>query len=202
MPPAQDYRDRRHRAAQERLSTALEAALLAMLMRLPEPSTDAAFALYAAQASRLVGGAQRRSASYAMAYVADLSPIGDTAQPPTLARALEGVAVTPESPVARSPVLRLLARLGEGDEETLARRAAGSYAGELGTGDLHAALRGGLDEAARAGDRRVRGWRKVLSPEPCPWCVTIASGGGRYHRADTVPFHARDHCSVAPVFDE
>ena len=99
-------------------------------------------------------------------------------------------------------MLRLLARLQDGDEEPLARQAAGSYAGELGTGDVQAAQRGGLDEAARAGTRRIRGWRKELGPEPCEWCVTIASGGGRYHRADTVPFHARDHCGVAPVFDD
>ena len=97
-------------------------------------------------------------------------------------------------------MLRLLARLQDGDDELLARQAAGSYAGELGSGDLHAAERGGLDEAARTGTRRIVGWRKELSTEPCPWCVTIAAGGGRYRRADTVPFHARDRCGVAPVF--
>lgn len=173
---------------------------MGLLVRLPDPSTDAAFELYAREAARLVGGAQRRSATFAMAYVAQLSPPSSVLEPPSPERALAGVAVTTSSPVARSPVLRLLARLKEGDAEPLARQAAGSYAGELGTGDLHAATRGGLDEGARAGTRQIRGWRKELGPEPCPWCVTIASGGGRYHRADTVPFHPRDHCSVAPVF--
>jgi hypothetical protein len=194
--------DRRHRLAQERLAAALEQALMLVLMRLPDPSTEQAFALYARQAMRLVGGAQRRSATFAIAYLTQLSPPARGAEPATVARALEGVAVGAESPVTRSPVLRLLARLNEGDEEPLARRAAGSYAGELGTGDVHAAMRGGLDEAARAGQRKIRGWRKDLSAEPCAWCITIAAGGGRYHRADTVPFHPRDHCGVAPVFDE
>lgn len=198
MPAPQD---RRHRFVQERLSTALETALMGLLVRLPEPSTEQAFALYEREAVRLVAGAQRRSATFAMAYVAQLSPPARTREPPTVDRALAAVAVTAASPVARSPVLRLLARLKEGDAEPLARQAAGSYAGELGTGDLHAATRGGLDEAARAGTRKIRGWKKELGPDPCPWCVTIASGGGRYHRADTVPFHPRDHCSVAPVFD-
>jgi hypothetical protein len=170
---------------------------MGLLVSLPEPSTEAAFAMYEREAMRLVGGGQRRAAAFAMAYLAQLSP---PTVPPTLDRALDGIAVTSASPVARSPVLRLLARLKEGDEEPLARRAAGSYAGELGTGDLQAAQRGGLDEAARVGTRRIRGWRKELGPEPCPWCVTIASGGGRYRRADTVPFHARDHCGVAAVF--
>lgn len=173
---------------------------MGLLLRLPEPSTDEAFALYERESARLVGGAQRLSATLAMAYVAQLSPPRDTTPPPTAERALEGVAVTAASPVTRSPVLRLLARLKEGEEETLARRSAGSYAGELGSGDVQAAERGGLDEAARAGTRRIVGWRKELSPEPCPWCVTIASGGGRYRRADTVPFHSRDRCGVAPVF--
>lgn len=173
---------------------------MGLLLRLPEPSSEEAFALYEREATRLVGGAQRRSAAFAMAYVAQLSPPSTVLEPPTPERALAGVAVTAASPVARSPVLRLLARLKEGEEETLARRSAGSYAGELGSGDLHAAERGGLDEAARAGTRRIRGWKKELSPNPCPWCVTIASGGGRYHRADTVPFHPRDRCGVAPVF--
>jgi len=195
-----DPQDRRHRFVQERLSTALEAALMAVLLRLPEPSSDAAFGLYERHALRLVGGAQRRSASFAMAYVAGLSPPSPLTDPPSTERALAAVAVDAGSPVARSPVLRLLARLADGDDELVARRAAGSYAGELGSGDLHAAERGGLDEAARAGTRRIVGWRKELSPNPCPWCVTIASGGGRYRRADTVPFHPRDRCSVAAVF--
>lgn len=173
---------------------------MALLVHLPDPSSDEAFALYEHAAVRLVGGAQRRSATFAIAYLVQLAPPAPAAEPPSVARALEGVAVGAASPVARSPVLRLLARLKDGDAEPLARQAAGSYAGELGTGDLHAAMRGGLDEAARAGERKIRGWRKELSAEPCPWCVTIASGGGRYHRADTVPFHPRDHCSVAPVF--
>ena len=189
--------DRRHRFVQERLSKALEAALMAVLLRLPEPSSEAAFERYAAEALRLVGGAQQRSALFAMAYVAQLSP---QREPPAADRALDGVGVTAVSPVTRSPLLRLLARLKDGDDELLARQAAGSYAGELGSGDLHAAERGGLDEAARTGTRRIVGWRKELSPEPCKWCTTIAAGGGRYRRAETVPFHARDRCGVAPVF--
>ena len=185
---------------QERLSDALQAALMGLLLRLPEPSSDEAFESYARQALRLVGGAQHRSARFAMAYVAQLSPPVPTRPLPTTQRALGTTAVTPASPVARSPVLRLLARLKEGEEELLARRSAGSYAGELGSGDLHAAERAGLDEAADVGSRRIVGWRKELSTDPCPWCVTIASGGGRYRRAETVPFHARDRCGVAPVF--
>ena len=192
--------DRRHRFVQERLQDALQTALMGLLLRLPDPSTEQAFERYAREALRLVGGAQHRSAMFAMAYVAQMSPLRDTGTPPTPERALDGKLVTAVSPVTRSPVLRLLARLKDGEEELLARQSAGSYAGELGSGDLHAAERGGLDEAARAGARRITGWRKELSVDPCPWCVTIAQGGGRYRRAETVPFHPRDRCGVAPVF--
>ena len=174
--------------------------LAALLLAIRDPSSDEAFELYAAQAATVVGGAQRRSALFAIAYLAQLSPPARETPPATVDRALTGTAVTAASPVARSPMLRLLARLKDGDDELLARQAAGSYAGALATGDLHAAERGGLDEGARAGRRQIRGWRKELSVDPCPWCVTIASGGGRYRRAETVPFHERDRCGVAPVF--
>jgi hypothetical protein len=174
-------------------------ALMGVLAGLQDPDTELAQATYAAVAARLVGGMQRRSATFAITYLAQLSPPA----PGTVAsldRALDGALVTAGSPVATSPVLRLLARLSEGDDEPVARQAAGSYAGALATGDLQAAQRGGLEEGARAGGRRVRGWRKELAPGACEWCVMIASGGGRYRQPDTVPFHQRDHCGVAPVF--
>lgn len=172
---------------------------MAVLMTLRDPGTDEAAAVYATQATRIVGGAQRGSARLAIGYMHLVSPQAP-GTPALLDRALAGTLVTPDSPVATSPLLRLLARLAEGDEEPVARQAAGSYAGALATGDVQAAQRGGLEEGARAGARRIRGWRKELAPDPCEWCVTIAAGGGRYHSPDTVPFHQRDHCGVAPVF--
>jgi hypothetical protein len=193
--------DHRHRRAQQRLAETLQAGLMGAMLALPEPDSDASRAAYAAFAVRLVGGAQRRSADLAIGYLARLSP-PPVGAPASVARALEGVIVHPESPVATSPILRLLARLAEGDEEPDARRAAGSYAGGLGSGDVQAAERGGLSEGARAGGRRVRGWRKELGPGACGWCIEIAAGGGRYRAPETVPFHERDHCGVAPVFDD
>ena len=118
---------------------------MAVLLRLPEPSSEEAFGLYEATAVRLVGGAQRRSAAFAMAYVAQLSPPSPMVDPPNTERALAAVAVNAASPVARSPVLRLLARLKDGDDELVARQAAGSYA--------YAARLGGL---ANGRARRAR----------------------------------------------
>jgi hypothetical protein len=171
-----------------------------MLLGLQDPGTDEAATAYATAAARYVGGGQRRSAQLAIGYLNVLSPPPAGAQPASVDRALHGTLVGLDSPVATSPLLRLLARLADGDEELVARQAAGSYAGALATGDMQAAQRGGLAEGARVGGRKVRGWRKELSADPCEWCINIASGGGRYRHPDTVPFHQRDHCGVAPVF--
>lgn len=173
---------------------------MGVLMGLQDPDSEQAQLTYATLATRLVAGAQHRSATFAIAYLHTLSPPAPGSPPASVDRALADALVTPGSPVATSPVLRLLARLAEGDEEPVARQAAGSYAGALATGDLQAAQRGGLTEGARAGQRRVRGWRKELSADACDWCTEIAAGGGRYHSPATVPFHERDHCGVAPVF--
>lgn len=173
-----------------------------MIGALDDPEADDAIERYAPVATRIVGGGQERSALFAIAYVSKLAPRARSKSAPTVARALDGVLVTAESPVARSPVLRLKSLLSEGVEEAEARQAAASYARGLATGDLQSAERGGLQEAARASAKRVKGWRKVLSSSACPWCVKIADGGGRYKAADTVPFHARDECGVAPVFEE
>lgn len=195
--------DRKHRLAQERLADVTSRKLAALIFALDDPEADDAIERYAPLAARVVAGGQHRSARFSIAYLAASAPPVTGKSPPSLTRALDGVLVTPESAVARSPVLRLKARLADGDELPVARQSAASYAQGLATGDLQAAERGGLDEAARASGKKVRGWRKVLSSDACPWCVTIASDeSGRYHSADSVPFHARDHCSVAPVFEK
>jgi hypothetical protein len=121
--------------------------------------------------------------------------------PATPERAVADALVGEDSPVARSPILRLWGVLGEGGAMADAQQQAASYAEGLSSGDLQAAERGGLHEAARATGRDIKGWRKVLGPKACDWCRTIASDeSGRYHSADSVPFHQRDECGVAPVF--
>lgn len=191
-----------HRRAQARLADRVSLALAGLIVGLPDPTGQEALELYAPLAARVVSGGQDRSARYALAYVAQLAPRSRTKSAPTTARALEGVLVTAASPVARSPILRLWQIVGDGESLEEAQRQASSYARGLATGDLQAAQRGGLTEGARASAKDVQGWRKVLSADACDWCRKIADGGGRYRSADSVPFHARDECSVAPVFDE
>jgi hypothetical protein len=193
--------DRKHRRAQERLARETARRLSALIVALPDPEADDALELYGPQAARVVGGGQERSASFAIAYVSKNAPRARGKSPASVQRALTDVLVTEESPVARSPVLRLKSSLADGTELSIAQQEAASYAEALSSGDLQAAERGGLSEAARASGRRIHGWRKVLSSSPCEWCSRVASTTGRYKSPETVPFHERDRCGVAPVFE-
>jgi hypothetical protein len=132
-----------------------------------------------------------------MAYVAGLRA---PTRPASIARALEGIAVTKESPVTRSPVLRLWKLLDEGTAATAAISAAQSYAGALASTELLVAERGGLGEGGRASGARIAGWRKEPGPTACEWCLTVSSD--LYRTPDAVPFHERDSCSVSPEFEE
>lgn len=195
-----EAQDRRHRQAQHRLAQAVSSALGAVLVSLEEPESQEAMDRYSSEALLIVGGGQRKAAGFALAYVAGLSRPSGRGLPPSVERALEGKAVGSESPVVRSPVLHLWGRLAEGEELPLARQSAASYAGGLASGDLQTAERGGLEEGARAGERPLKGWSKELSAGACEWCREVARQV--YRSSDSVPFHQRDRCAVAPVFDD
>jgi hypothetical protein len=192
--------DDAHRLAQQRLATLVAERLGLVIAGLPDPASQQGMDTYHRAALPLVAGGQRHAAQLAFAYLARLVARDPSRQPPSLVRALEPVAVTTDSAVTRSPMLRLWYQLGQGAELAEAQQVAASYAHELSSNDLHAATRSGLDEAARSTDQRIGGWRKVLSGDACEWCQKV--GAERvYHSADSVPFHARDHCSVAPVLE-
>lgn len=190
--------DDAHRAAQQRLSDVTTAHLARLVDALPDTRGGSVLDVYTRVAAPLVAGAQTRSAALAAGYLAMI--IGTPAASPGFdpARALADVRVTAASPVAYSPILRLWYLLDNEVESAVAHEQAGSYAGELATNDLHAAQRAGLDDAAHAHGDRIVGWRKELSADACSWCRKV--GADRVYRsADTVPYHPRDHCAVAPV---
>jgi hypothetical protein len=167
-----------------------------MIAALPEPRAQEALAVYNVAAARSVAGAQRRAAQLAIAFIGSYAPVVN----PSIDRALEGIVVTRDAPVTRSPILRLWRDLDEGVERGLAITAASSYARSLSSGDLQVAQRGGLREGARATGRKNVRWRKELSGDACEWCRAV--GGDRtYASPDDVPFHANDACSVSPAFE-
>lgn len=189
--------DERHRLAQTRLSENVRARLAALILALPNPTEQAAMDAYVRAAVPIVGGGQRLAATLALSYMRDVT----AARAGSVARATEGVLVTAESPVARSPILRVWGALADGVALAEALDMGGSYAGALASGDLQIAERSGLTEGARASGREITGWRKQLSFSACKWCRKV--GAERvYNSAETVPFHDRDHCGVAPILAE
>jgi hypothetical protein len=189
--------DRAHRRAQRQLASVVERRMRALVVGLDAPESQSAMTAYSRAAVPLVAGAQTRSATLSLAYMRQVATPRRT---PSIERALRGVLVTAESPVATSPVLRIWGLVEQGMTVGEAQVAAASYAWGLASGDMAVAERGGLDEGATASGERIIGWRKELSPDSCDWCQLV--GAERiYSSADSVPFHERDECSVAPVFE-
>jgi hypothetical protein len=188
--------DRAHRLAQKRLDELTGRTLAQLLASLRNPVEQVAMDTYNVAATRVVGGAQRRSAQLSFVYVGALMP---QQRAPSMRRALAGVVVTRDSPVTRSPVLRLWREVGRGVELALAVQTASAYAATLASNDLQAAQQSGLAEAGSASGQKIVGWRKELADDACEWCQMV--GAERiYSSADSVPFHANDECAVAPVF--
>ncbi len=188
--------DDTHRRAQLALQDRIGATVTGLLMTITLDRSQQIRDAYATANARLIAGGEHQAARLALAYFAAYAP---PRTPPDLGRALAPMLMTPENPGAIVGLLRLWALLDQDTPELQARQEAGSFTANLAGGDLNAATRVGLDEAARAAGRRPR-WRKIPSPGACDWCRMIASGGARYHSADSVPFHSSDHCSVAPEF--
>jgi hypothetical protein len=66
-------------------------------------------------------------------------------------------------------------------------------------------LNAGRDTVLRStrADPRARGWRRVTSGNPCPFCSMLAGRGAVYSK-EGGDFGAHDHCScsLAPSWDE
>ena len=184
-----------HRRAQTALDLRVGDRLAKMIAALPAPREQGSMDAYNRASFHLVAGGQHRAGQLALAYLARIAPFSRPAQ---LTAALASILVTPESPVTRSPILRLWSALAEGSELAEAVAVAGSYAYQLSSNELQVAQRAGLEEGAHASGEEIVGWRKELSPDCCDWCVLV--GEDRvYHSPDTVPFHERDSCGVTPV---
>jgi hypothetical protein len=198
--------DERHRIRQQRLAGRL-ATRLEMLVATWETLAQEEVEAYHDGAYPLVAGGQREAARLAAAYGRTLGEqalgVPSLPGPTDIVGALlnSGVGVTPESRSLVAPPLRARSLVAEGATLAEAKLEAAEYAGQLGSLDLQAAQRVGLEQGVHAGGKRVVGYRKVLAGGACSWCREV--GGERvYHSADSVPFHRNDACSVAPVLAE
>lgn len=184
-----------HLAQQTRVRDLVALQLALLLEQLPaldDPSRD----LYVAAAVPVVATGQRRAAELAAGFARAVAPRLDE-RPAALD--VDRILVTGETAWLGSPILVARRQLADGgsfaDAITLAASKARGYA----TGDLQVAARYGLERGAAATGARVRGYRKSLAGDACPWCRDVS--GRLYRQASSVPFHEHDACSVEPVYD-
>jgi hypothetical protein len=188
--------DQRHRRRQAELAQRV-AARLGLYVGNLETLDETELAAYGAAAYPVVAGGQARAASLAAGYGVALARRRPEAIDVSGALEASGVLVAPDSRSLVAPVLRARLLVSEGQSKAAALAAAASYAHALSSNDLQAAQRVGLDEGVSAVGARVAGYQKELSPDACEWCQLTAER--TYSSADSVPFHDRDACSVAPV---
>lgn len=198
--------DEQHRARQHALRVSVGDRLGAMLSRLALEGdhVQAELEAYAAGAYLTVAGGQRASASTSAGYAelrARARRRTRRARALNVEGALErsGVLVTPASSSLVAPVLRAMSLSSSGSTLVDAVTAAASYAYALSSNDLQAASSVGLDEGASASGSRLVGFTRELAPGCCEWCASL--DGEVFDTAGEVPFHDRDACSVAPVFE-
>jgi hypothetical protein len=191
--------DELHRARQSAIRQTIGNALTGLLYALPDLSQESIDA-YVGRALPTVHGGQQIAADAAAAYALALGG-GRPARAANVDRALaaSGVLVTSESRSIVAPMLRARGLAADGLAQAEAMQGAASYARELSSNDLQAAMRVGVGEGAASAGYAVRGWRKSLSGDACDWCQQIANTV--YRDPDAVPFHAGDRCDVEPVLD-
>lgn len=191
-----------HRVRQLALREELARRLGVLLGRVVDTS-DTDVAGYIAAAHPLVEGGQRAAASFSAAYGeagARRASRSSRRRPLDVAGALgrSGVLVTPSSPSIAAPVLRAMHLSATGTPLVAAVAQAASYAYGLSSNDLQAASSVGMQEGVEASGSRILGYSKDTAPGCCEWCGSWE--GEVFDTADAVPFHARDTCSVAPVY--
>jgi hypothetical protein len=191
--------DERHRQQQQALAGRLADSLGALIATWETLDEDELRAYHDRAYPRVAGG-QRTAARLAAAYGLALTRrpgVAPGAVDVSGALRSSGVEIDPESRSLVAPPLRARALVAEGATLLEAKAAARDYAGQLGSLDLQAAQRVGLEQGVGAGGARIGGYRKQLAGSACSWCVETAQEV--YHSADAVPFHHNDGCSVAPV---
>jgi hypothetical protein len=193
--------DERHRARQQELSGRLARAL-GLLVAGWETLDENELRAYHDHAYPLVAGGQRQAARLAAAYGLTLTRRPGVPPSPTdVAGALtsSGVEVTPESRSLVAPPRRARALVADGATLLEAKAEAAEYAGQLGSLDLQAGQRVGLEQGVAAGGARIVGYRKHPAAGACSFCRETAAR--TYASPDAVPFHRNDNCSVAPVLE-
>ena len=97
------------------------------------------------------------------------------------------------------PFIGLAVSLRDGSDLQTALTAGRARAASLADTAVSHAARSA--STAAEGHRRIGGWRRVLSANPCDWCVTVS--GQRYRTAESAAFgHTSCSCGVAPYISQ
>lgn len=146
----------------------------------------------------VVRGGQVAAARLAAAHIAVLARVATgeavpVSIPPGEVTDLRG---TEPAEVYTRPVIHARAAVSEGASLVEALAAGAARAGQLALTDVILAQRAGATAAMRA-DRRIVGYRRVLSGQSCALCATASTQ--RYRVGDLLPIHDRCDCGVAPI---
>lgn len=98
------------------------------------------------------------------------------------------------APDVTAPLLRTWHQLKQGEQWEQARESGASQAEAVGHDH---AQQGASDRMARPGTK-VRGYRRVLSPNACEWCTVVSTQ--MYRSAESARFgHHKCRCTVVAV---
>ena len=102
----------------------------------------------------------------------------------------------PDERVYARPFVHTFTKRSEGMEPRAAAQFGGQIAATLANTDLTLASRGAAHRWTST-DQRITGYRRVIGPEACGFCVTVSTR--MYKRGDLLPIHDNCGCSVEPV---
>lgn len=96
----------------------------------------------------------------------------------------------------RQPFIAFARALDVGDGFEDAVQSGFARADGVGQSGVHWAAR--ATNSGAEGDKRIVGWRRVLTGKACTWCQTVSTQ--RYHSVESASFgHLRCDCGVEPI---
>ena len=186
-----------HRLAQSRLGADLVRQLRRVWSMLDPADLNGTFADWLAVVTPLIqaqrGSSAALAANYLIAFRTLELGVGGTFTPTLAARADPRAIATSMLVTGPASIRSALAR------SVPLERALDTAEARCSAAAMRHALNGGRDtivETARS-DRRMVGWARATSGQPCAFCAMLASRGPVYG-TDVAEFKAHDHCTCAP----
>lgn len=156
---------------------------------------------FVASAVPQVTGAELAAARLAIANIAILARLatGNGREAPVPTDEVSGAALRGIEPaeVYLRPIITVRTALAAGKSLSDAVRLGRQRAGVLAETDVILAQRAATRSAVER-DKRIVGYRRVLTGKSCLFCATASTQ--RYRRGDLMPIHPRCDCATSPIF--